>query len=140
MDLSKVTIVIKMEPPMNKLEYTQELLLINLYQLFDLVLEFQEEQGRTLNDVLDIYMEPLQTTPREWLRVYSAIANNPNLTIHSSKEEIDEFYSEELFQEAIKPYLDLSIKTIKHDGYTKLENYQMVLATIKDTTMQEAPL
>jgi hypothetical protein len=33
---------------MNKLEYTQELLLINLYQLFDLIPEFQENQTRTL--------------------------------------------------------------------------------------------
>jgi len=122
---------------MNKLEYTQELLVINLYQLFDLIPEFQEEQGRTLDDVLDIYMEPLQTTPKESLRVYSAIANNPNLTIHSTKEEIDKYYSEELFQEAIKPLLNLSIETIKQDGYTRLENYKMVLSLIKDRTTQE---
>jgi hypothetical protein len=122
---------------MNKLEYTQELLLINFYQLFDLAMEFQENQGRTLYDVLDIYMEQLQTTPKESLRVYVAIVNNPNLTIHSSKEEIDKFYSEELFQEAIKPLLNLSIETIKQDGYTRLENYKMVLSLIKDTTKQE---
>jgi len=125
---------------MNKLEYTQELLLINLYQLFDLVMEFQEDQGRTLYDVLDIYMEQLQTTLRESLRVYSAIANNPNLTIHSSKEEIDKFYSEELFQEAIKPLLNHSIETIKQDGYTRLENYKMVLSLIKGTTTKQEVL
>jgi hypothetical protein len=117
---------------MNKLEYTQELLLINLYQLFDLIPEFQEEQGRTLHDVLDIYMEALQKTPKESLRVYIAIANNPNLTIHSSKEEIDKYYSEELFQEAIKPILNLSIETIKLDGYTRLENYKLIQSLLED--------
>ena len=125
---------------MNKLEYTQELLLINLYQLFDLIPEFQEEQGRTLHDVLDIYMEPLQTTPRECLRVYIAIANNPNLTINSSKEEIDKFYSEELFQEAIKPFLNLSIKTIKLDGYSSLEYYYNIVSKTQNTTTKQEAL
>jgi hypothetical protein len=85
-----------------------------------------------LHDVLDIYMEPLQTTPKESLRVYIAIANNPNLTIHSSKEEIDKYYSEELFQEAIKPILNLSIETIKQDGYTRLENYKLIQSLLED--------
>ena len=120
---------------MNKLEYTQEMLVLNLYQLFDVIPEFQNNLTRTLSDILDVYIDPLHKTTSQWLKVFIAIANNPThqeiLTINLSDEEIDKYYSEELFQNAIKPFLNLSIETIKLDGYSSLEYYNNCLSKTK---------
>jgi hypothetical protein len=129
---------------MNKLEYTQEMIVLNLYQLFDLIPEFQKKQTRTLSELLDFYIPQFDQTTKEWLRIFIAIANNPktkeNPTVDIPKEEIDKYYSEELFQEAIKPFLNLSIKTIKLDGYSSLEYYYNIVSKTQNTTTKQEAL
>ena len=104
----------------NLVRYAQDLLVINLYQLFDLIPQFQEEQTRTLTDVLDEYIEPFNKTTKEWLKVFIAIENNPN------DDEIEGYYNEELSLVAIEPFLEMTIETINKEGYSRLESYRLL--------------
>jgi len=103
----------------------------DLYKLFDG--SFTQFSGynetKTIKDILDEYIQQMGCTVKEMIKINIAFGNIPietdleTINFCNVEDVLQQYYSEELFQKILTPFLDMTIETMKRECYIIYEYY-----------------